>query len=156
MSERPLTSLERLRETVRLRVEATSLRAVARQVGMSPSGLEKFLAGGTPYAGSRQKLQDWWEREGSRPRPEVSAQGIEVAVGALVRDLPPEFRAEAIERLIRALRDVYDEQHAEHPVWLDSLAAVWLTGQAPGAEERDTSVDEEGDGASGREPGGER
>ncbi|HEX9939764.1 MAG TPA: hypothetical protein VGB15_21695, partial [Longimicrobium sp.] len=73
MSERPLTSLERLRETVRLRVEATSLRAVARQVGMSPSGLEKFLAGGTPYAGSRQKLQDWWEREGSRPRAEVSA-----------------------------------------------------------------------------------
>lgn len=144
MSERPLTSLERLRETVALRVQATSLRAVARQVGMSPSGLEKFLSGGTPYTRSRQKLQDWWEREGSRPRSEVSAEGIQVAVGALVRDLPPEFRAEAIERLIRALRDVYDEQQAEHPVWLDSLAATWLSGHPPTLDEPSASAGEEG------------
>ncbi|HET7228839.1 MAG TPA: hypothetical protein VFJ16_02420 [Longimicrobium sp.] len=128
MTERPLTSLERLRETVALRVQATSLRAVARQVGMSPSGLEKFLSGGTPYSRSRQKLQDWWEREGSRPRNEVSPEGIEVAVGALVRDLPPEFRAEAVQRLIAALRDVYDEQGAAFPPWLDTLAAVWVPG----------------------------
>ncbi len=143
MSERPLTSLERLRETVALRVQATSLRAVARQVGMSPSGLEKFLSGGTPYTRSRQKLQDWWEREGSRPRSEVSAEGIQVAVGALVRDLPPEFRAEAIERLIRALRDVYDEQQAEHPVWLDSLAATWLSGHPPMLDDPPASASEE-------------
>jgi len=129
MSERPLTSLERLRETVALRVEATSLRAVARQVGMSPSGLEKFLSGGTPYSRSRQKLQDWWEREGSRPHSEVSPEGIEVAVGALVRDLPAEFRAEAIQRLIRALRDVYREQETVCPQWLDVLTAIWIPGE---------------------------
>ena len=156
MSEQSLNSLKRLRETVKLRVQATSLRTVARQVGMSPSGLQKFLAGGTPYAGSRQKLQDWWERQGSRPRPEVSSQGIEVAVGALVRDLPPEFRTEAIERLIRTLRDVYDEQHAEHPPWLDTLAAAWLTGA--GAEGRDVADDEEEarDGPAHGEAGGGR
>jgi hypothetical protein len=122
MSERPLTSLERLRETVALRVQATSLRAVARQVGMSPSGLEKFLSGGTPYTRSRQKLQDWWEREGSRPRNEVSPEGVEVAVGALVRDLPAEFRAEAVQRLIEALRQVYREQDAAFPAWLDAMS----------------------------------
>jgi len=122
MSERPLTSLERLRETVALRVQATSLRAVARQVGMSPSGLEKFLSGGTPYTRSRQKLQDWWEREGARPRGEVSPEGIEVAVGALVRDLPAEYRAEGVQRLIDALRQVYREQDAAFPPWLDAMA----------------------------------
>lgn len=135
MSERPLTSLERLRETVALRVQATSLRAVARQVGMSPSGLEKFLSGGTPYSRSRQKLQDWWEREGSRPRSEVSSEGIEVAMGALVRDLPAEFRAEAVQRIVRALRDVYHEQDAAFPPWLDALYATWIAGEpGPGAE----------------------
>jgi len=136
MSERPLTSLERLRETVALRVQATSLRAVARQVGMSPSGLEKFLSGGTPYSRSRQKLQDWWEREGSRPRSEVSTEGIEVAVGALVRDLPVEFRAEAVQRLIRALRDVYHEQDAAFPPWLEALTATWISGEPGAAPER--------------------
>jgi hypothetical protein len=137
MSERPLTSLERLRETVALRVQATSLRAVARQVGMSPSGLEKFLSGGTPYSRSRQKLQEWWDREGSRPRSELSPEGIEVAVGALVRDLPPEFRAEAVQRLVRALRDVYDEQGAAMPTWLDSLAGSWIAG------DHDSGIEEE-------------
>lgn len=142
MSERPLTSLERMRETVALRVQVTSLRAVARQVGMSPSGLEKFLSGGTPYARSRQKLQDWWEREGSRPRSEVSPEGIEVAVGALVRDLPPEFRAEAVQRLIAALREVYREQDAAFPPWLDALSATWLPGtHIPGGPEDDPRDD---------------
>jgi hypothetical protein len=149
MTERPLTSLERLRETVSLRVQATSLRAVARQVGMSPSGLEKFLSGGTPYSRSRQKLQDWWEREGSRPRNEVSREGIEVAVGALVRDLPPEFRAEAVQRLLSALRQVYHEQGATFPAWLDTLASSWVPGmEIPGgppagenAPEQDTGDD---------------
>ena len=136
MTDRPLSNLERLRETVATRVQATSLRSVARQVGMSPSGLEKFLSGGTPYSRSRQKLQDWWEREGSRPRSEVSSEGIEVAVGALVRDLPAEFRAEAVQRLIRALRDVYHEQDAAFPPWLDALSATWITGEPGAAPER--------------------
>ena len=142
MSERPLTSLERLRETVALRVQATSLRAVARQVGMSPSGLEKFLSGGTPYTRSRQKLQEWWDREGARPRSELSPEGIEVAVGALVRDLPAEFRAEAVQRLVRALRDVYAEQGAVPPAWLNSLADSWIPGDPSSADDPERPGDD--------------
>jgi hypothetical protein len=126
MTDRPLTSLERLRETVAARVEATSLRSVARQVGMSPTGLEKFLSGGTPYSRSRQKLQDWAEREGSKPRSDVTMEGIEVAIGALVRDLPAEHRVEAIRRLVRSLQTVYEAEGAQPPEWLDRLAATWL------------------------------
>ncbi|HEU0014798.1 MAG TPA: hypothetical protein VFQ45_14020, partial [Longimicrobium sp.] len=61
--QRTQTSLERLREMVTLRVEATSLRSVARQVGMSPSGLDKFLSGAMPYQKSRRRLFDWLHRE---------------------------------------------------------------------------------------------
>ena len=125
MSDQPVTSLERLRETVALRVQATSLRTVARQVGMSPAALEKFLAGETPYSRSRQRLQEWWAREAARPRADLSPEGVEVAIGALVRDLPPEHRVEAIHRVVAALRRIYGEQGAQTPAWLAGLAERW-------------------------------
>jgi hypothetical protein len=130
MNDRPLSNLERLREQVATRVQATSLRSVARQVGMSPTGLEKFLSGGTPYTRSRQKLQDWAEREGGRPRTDLTLEGVEIAIGALVRDLPSPRRVEAIRRLVRTLRGVYDAQGARHPEWLHELAATWLEDEA--------------------------
>ncbi|HEX6751782.1 MAG TPA: hypothetical protein VF092_31095 [Longimicrobium sp.] len=142
MNDRPLSNLERLRETVATRVQATSLRSVARQVGMSPSGLEKFLSGGTPYARSRQKLQDWAEREGTRPRSDLTVEGVEVAIGALVRDLPPEHRLEAIRRVVRSLQRVYDAQGPGRPEWLDRLAATWLDDEWPWPEGEDDAEED--------------
>ena len=125
MSDEPVNSLDRLRETVALRVQATSLKTVARQVGMSPAMLERFLAGGTPYSRTRQRLQEWWVREASKPRTDLSVEGVEVAIGALVRDLPPEHRVEAIRRVVASLRRVYREQDAEPPPWLGRLVELW-------------------------------
>jgi hypothetical protein len=126
MSDRAVTALERMRESVAMRVQATSLRSVARQVGMSPSGLEKFLAGGTPYTRSRQKLQDWWTREGHQPRSDLSAEGIEVVMAALVRDLPPEKRGPTMKRLVRAVRGLYETQGGICPPWLEELSERWV------------------------------
>lgn len=126
MTERPSTSLERLRESVAIRVQATSLRAVARQVGMSPAGLEKFIAGGVPYARSRQKLHEWWVREGQRPRSDVSTEGVEIAMGALVRDLPPDYRGPAMKGLVRSLRGSYELQGGLCPPWLEELCERWI------------------------------
>ena len=126
MSDRePVTSLERLRETVALRVQATSLRTVARQVGMSPAVLERFLSGEMPYSRTRQRLQEWWVRQSARPRVDVTVEGVEVAIGALVRDLPPEHRVEAIGRVVAALRRLYAAEGAPEPEWLAQLAAAW-------------------------------
>ena len=132
MPEQAVTSLERLRETVALRVQATSLRTVARQVGMSPAGLEKFLAGETPYSRSRQRLQEWWVREASKPRTDLTLEGVEVAIGALVRDLPPEHRVEAIGRVVGELRRLYRAEGVAEPPWLAQLAEVWLGGEGGG------------------------
>lgn len=55
--------LERIRQHARARVEQTSIRHVAAEVGMDFSAMRRFLNGATPYTENRKKLEDW-ERAG--------------------------------------------------------------------------------------------
>jgi hypothetical protein len=130
MLVRPQPSVDRLRNAIILRVQATSLRSVARQVGMSPSGLDKFLSGGTPYTKSRRKLFDWLHRERHHLGSDLTSDGMAAALGALVRDLAPERREAALLSLIGTLCDVYDSQPDSAPPWLGELAAKAADGTA--------------------------
>lgn len=49
-----------LRDAIRRRVEETSLRAVADEVGMSFSGLRSFLEGRSPQRRTREMLMRWY------------------------------------------------------------------------------------------------
>jgi len=127
--DRAAVPVERVRESVAVRVQSTSLRSVARQVGMSPSGLEKFISGGSPYSRSREKLQEWWLREGSLPRSDVTTEGVEAALGALLRDLPPRRRGAAMASLVRSLGELYAAQGGPGPPWLAELSERWVAGR---------------------------
>ncbi len=48
-------------------MHGTSLRQAAREIGMSPTGLQKFLHGGEPYVKTVRKLSLWRER--NQPPP---------------------------------------------------------------------------------------
>lgn len=129
-TDRPQTSISRLREAVTIRVQATSLRSVARQVGLSPSGLDKFLAGGMPYQKSRRKLFDWLHRERNNLGADLTVDGIAAALGALVRDLPPDRRERALNTLLATLQDLY-ATHAENaPNWLAEILRKAADGSA--------------------------
>jgi hypothetical protein len=128
--QRPQTSVDRLRDAVALRVQATSLRSVARQVGMSPSGLDKFLNGGTPYAKSRRKLFDWLQRERKNLPSGLTADGMAAALGALVRDLAPERREPALYALLDTLRSLYHTHAESCPPWLTELVGKTEEGTA--------------------------
>lgn len=52
--------LDQLRDAVRVRGEATSLRAVAAELGISYGALYKFLEGSTPYAANLAKITTWY------------------------------------------------------------------------------------------------
>ncbi|HVH11557.1 MAG TPA: hypothetical protein VM759_00825, partial [Longimicrobium sp.] len=54
------TTIKHLRETAAARVENTSLRSVAREIGMSPTGLKKFLLGTAPYSPTLRRLRNWY------------------------------------------------------------------------------------------------
>lgn len=56
-------TVEELRSAAAARVENTSLRGAAREIGMSPSGLKKFLLGTSPYAATLRKLRTWFNNK---------------------------------------------------------------------------------------------
>jgi transcriptional regulator with XRE-family HTH domain len=56
-------SLDMLRDAARRRVEDTSLRQTAREIGMSHPALRDFLNGSQPYGPNLNKLRDWFGRE---------------------------------------------------------------------------------------------
>ena len=130
MTDRPQTSIDRLREAVTIRVQATSLRSVARQVGMSPSGLDKFLSGGMPYQKSRRKLFDWLHRERNNLGADLTVDGIAAALGSLVRDLPPDRRERALHALLETLRGLYDTNTEPRPAWLAEITRKAADGTA--------------------------
>ena len=115
-------SIARLRETVLARVRVTSLRAVAREVGMSPSGLEKFLSGGNPYSGTRRKLFNWWLRAQGEPvMPRLSSEAAACALRSLLQDVAPERRERLLHDLVRSLRDLHHAHGELCPPWLAEL-----------------------------------
>ena len=130
MNDRPQSSITRLREAVTIRVQATSLRSVARQVGMSPSGLDKFLAGGMPYQKSRRKLFDWLHRERNNLGADLTVDGIAAALGSLVRDLPPDRRETALHTLLHTLTSLYGEHAETAPAWLAEITRKAAEGSA--------------------------
>jgi hypothetical protein len=92
---------ERYRRAVRDAVARTTLRGVALQVGMSPTGLQKFLDGTNPYGKTKERLRFWYFREagfnsyavedilrrlvGTLPAPDHGVAGVLDAVEAAYR-----------------------------------------------------------------------
>ncbi len=137
MSEAFPTSIERLRETVTSRVRSTSLRSVAREVGMSPSGLEKFLSGGNPYSGTRRKLYNWWLRAQGEPAvPRLSSDAVAFALRGLLHDVAPERRDAMLAELVRTLRDLHRAHGELCPPWLAEL----VDDHSPGRPRWDGTV----------------
>ena len=79
------------------------MRHVAREVGMSPSGLQKFLAGSQPYSATRRKLERWHAKSGGEPDHHSDVSALEV----LVHDLPPIERPRAMRQLLQGLEKVF-------------------------------------------------
>jgi transcriptional regulator with XRE-family HTH domain len=129
-TDRPQTSITRLREAVTIRVQATSLRSVARQVGMSPSGLDKFLNGAMPYQKSRRRLFDWLHRERNNLGADLTVDGIAAALGSLVRDLPPDTREPALNTLLGTLDTLYATYAENPPAWLAEILQKAADGSA--------------------------
>jgi hypothetical protein len=128
--------LDRLRELLRTRVEAGSIRGVAGEIGMPPNGLSYFLEGGAPREATLRKLEAWFLAEATRrltecrklegwflqavdrAAPEPSEEAAEVAVSILTRGLPRSLQKGARARIIALVEELCEEAGVTRPSWL--------------------------------------
>lgn len=115
--------LDRLREAVEDSVAASSLRGVAREVGMSPSGLQKFRDGATPYSSTRRKLEHWFMREAARREPADDAVPVLAALQLLTSGLPESERVRVAAQLIDEVESAYRARRLSAPPWIGAVRA---------------------------------
>lgn len=109
---RARAALAPLRETVQRAVDATTLRAVAGEIGVSPQGLLNFLGGlQRPQPRTVQKLREWDLRRRANGRDDVGrtpappdAETIHAALQVLTWELTGERRESAMAAVITVLR----------------------------------------------------
>lgn len=105
LEEVPL-DVETVRSALRQRIEVTSLRTAAREVGMSPTGLRGFVDGSDPYVKTVRRARAWFARlqfHGGRGDL-ADAHAIEVLVAPLSeehREAAREWLRSAVHRLRR-------------------------------------------------------
>jgi hypothetical protein len=114
-------SVRHLREVAAARVEATSLRRVAREIGMSPTGLRKFLDGTDPYAPTLHRLRVWFVRFAATPATEVAREEASAALAVLTHDLSPTPKRIAANGVLDTLARGYDASGRARPGWLADL-----------------------------------
>ena len=124
----PRNTIKHLRETAAARVENTSLRSVAREIGMSPTGLKKFLLGTAPYSPTLRRLRNWYVQYASVQTGEVEAHDAAAALGVLVHDLAPDPRRETAACLIDCVARGYEASGKPHPAWVGELRSRYQSG----------------------------
>lgn len=111
-------SERQLRLAAQAALERRSLRKVADEIGLSPNGLKKFLAGGSPHAATLGRLRRWYAHE--RLRHGSDDDGArEVVLSYLLQQVPAERREEAARRLPELLGAFVEEFGGQRPPWLE-------------------------------------
>ncbi|HEU0055337.1 MAG TPA: hypothetical protein VFQ39_19250 [Longimicrobium sp.] len=118
-------TVKHLRETAAARVENTSLRRVAREIGMSPTGLKKFLMGTAPYSPTLRRLRKWYLQHAAIPAGEVGHQDASAALAVLTHDLAPDPKQAALNEILDSLVRGYEATGRTRPRWVNELRAEY-------------------------------
>jgi len=112
-----------LRNAVTRELATRALRDVAREIGMSPTGLSKFSGGAAPYVPTVGKLWNWYllhtHRKGSAPRQiQPDEETALEAFRTLVPGLSPETQERLFLHVADQLRAAYAADGITVPAWL--------------------------------------
>ena len=126
--------VDELRDAARRAVEVSSLRQVAREIGLSAPGLSSFLEGASPRRGTVRKLQAWYVRR-STAGTDVSEETARAALDLLVDSLTERKRGKVQRMILDVLGEAHRRGGTEPPPWLDVLREDEPPGRPPGSEE---------------------
>jgi hypothetical protein len=123
--------IEKLREAAAHAIETSSLRATARAIGLSPTGLQKFAEGASPYRDTRRKVVRWYlQRETAAPTAEPTADVAAAALEMLLGGLPARERLDLQRAFCDEVRAAYDRASIEPPDWVrDASGAAGGPGE---------------------------
>jgi transcriptional regulator with XRE-family HTH domain len=119
-------TVRHMREVAAARVENTSLRQVAREIGMSPTGLKKFLEGTAPYSPTVRRLRNWYVRYTAVQQSDVETVDASAALSVLVHDLGSDSRRSAALHVLDALSGGYQQSGKPQPAWLSELRTQYV------------------------------
>ncbi|HEX6367455.1 MAG TPA: hypothetical protein VF006_00905 [Longimicrobium sp.] len=113
--------LDAIRREAELARDATSLRAVAREVDITPMGLRAFLLNeGTPQARTVRKLNSWYVRR-MATRPPEGEDEARAALTILAGYFPERERRSAILELLGSMERRFGASGMKVPAWLGKL-----------------------------------
>lgn len=118
---RTATTIKHLRESAQARVENTSLRSVAREIGMSPTGLKKFLQGTSPYSPTLRRMRHWYVQYAAVQGGAVHREDASAALSVLVHDLNPDSRTVTASCVLDCVEKGYQRSGQQRPVWMSEL-----------------------------------
>jgi hypothetical protein len=109
--------VEVLRAALKKRVEETSLRVAATEVGLSWKGVDKLIAGTNPQPATVRKLTDWYVRR-SALSEEPASETAQAALSVLTRHLPPALQGETVDKVVELLCERSRSHGLPAPAWL--------------------------------------
>lgn len=113
--------LDVIRREAGLARDASSLRAVAREVDITPMGLRAFLMNaGTPQARTVRKLNQWYVRRMATRLPEGEDEA-RAALTILAGYYPEPQRPAVIRGVLDSLERAFRVGGMEVPGWLHKL-----------------------------------
>lgn len=125
----PRVPLEAIRREAELARDATSLRAVAREVDITPMGLRGFLLNeGTPQARTVRKLNSWYVRR-MATRPPEGEDEARAALTILAGYFPERERRAAILEHLDSMERRFRANGMKVPSWVEQLRAEAQQGE---------------------------
>jgi hypothetical protein len=115
-------------------VKCHSLRNVARETRMSPTGLQGVLGGTTPYGKTWEKLRVWYARGSSDPHRTLIASAVAEVLQMMLREVPDGGRGRAIDRVLQAIEAAHAEAGVPFPAWLIEVRTMTQEEAASGAD----------------------
>ncbi|HEX8694384.1 MAG TPA: hypothetical protein VF746_18325 [Longimicrobium sp.] len=115
-----IVSLDVLRRVFRLAIDRTSLRQVAREVGISPRGLALFLKGSQPHRATLVKFRNWYARY-APVVVGVSADVAAVSLANLLEGLDGTDREYGVLVITGVVETLHRRRENDPPDWIDGV-----------------------------------
>jgi hypothetical protein len=117
-----------IREALREAVERTSLRGVARELSMSPTGLRGLIDGAAPYVKTQQKVRIWlasYDRDVHGDLPTSTVAGV---LRRLLWRVPGQSRSGAEVRVLNGFEEAFRFGGVEVPAWVAEIRQGLIGG----------------------------